>query len=99
MILIASSRGTLANKLLTTNDIILYFLGNLSFFRRLMKSGVLIIVQSDFPNGASKLAKYFAVLYVNAPALETMGLNVSSCNPSPFYSLCTLSISIECTGF
>ena len=62
MILTVSSRGTFVNKLITLNDIILYFLGILSFFRPLMKSGVLIIVQSELPNGASKFAKHFAVL-------------------------------------
>ena len=56
-----------------------------------MKSGVLIIVQSDLPNGANKFAKYFAVLYVAIPTLKIIGLNVNSFHPSPFFSLCTLA--------
>ena len=91
MILIVSSRVTFVNKLITLNDIILYFLGILSFFRPLMKSGVSTIVQSDFPNGANKFAKYFAVLYVAVPTLKIIGLNVNSFHPSPFFSSCTLA--------
>ena len=53
-------------------------------FRRLIKSGVLIIVWSDFPNGASKVAIYFAVLHVAAPMLETIDVDVNSFNPSSF---------------
>ena len=45
-----------------------------------MKSAVLIIVQSDFPKGASKFAKYLAVLYVAVTTLEAMSVSVNSFN-------------------
>ena len=39
---------------------------------------MLLIANSDLYNGANKLAKYFAVLYVAVPMLHTIDLNFTS---------------------
>ena len=50
---------------------------------------VLLIVNSNLINGANKLAKYYIVLYVAVPILNTIGLNVKS-SMLLVESLCTL---------
>ena len=62
----------------TSNDSILYPSGTFCFWMYLTNSLVFLIVNSDLLNGANKLAKYFAVLYVAVPMLDTVGLNVKS---------------------
>ena len=59
-------------------DTIIYPSGNFCFWMYLTNSFVLLIVNSDLYNGANKLAKYFAVLYVAMPMLHTIGLNFTS---------------------
>ena len=59
-------------------DTIIYPSGNFCFWMYLTNCFVLLIVNSDLYNGANKLAKYFAVLYVAVPMLHTIGLNFTS---------------------
>ena len=62
----------------TSNDTIIYPSGNFCFWMYLTNSFVLLIVNSDLYDGANKLAKYFAVLYVAVPMLHTIDLNFTS---------------------
>ena len=56
-----SSSGTLVNKFLISNEIILNLLKILSVFNLVIKSFVFDIVCLDFPSGANNSAKYLAV--------------------------------------
>ena len=62
----------------TSNDTIIYPSENFCFWMYLTNSFVLLIVNSDLYNGANKLAKYFAVLYVAVAMFHTIGLNLTS---------------------
>ena len=56
-----SSSGTLVNKFLISNEIILNLLKILSVFNLVIKSFAFDIVCLDFPSGANNSAKYLAV--------------------------------------
>ena len=56
-----SSRGTLVNKLLTSNEIILNLFGILSVFNLEIKSFVFDMVCLHFPSGANNSALYLAI--------------------------------------
>ena len=73
---IVSSNGTFLNNDAASKDTILYLSGTFCCWMYLTNSLVLLIVNSDFLNGANKLAKYFAVSYVAVLILDTIGLNV-----------------------
>ena len=82
-----SSRGTLVNKLLTSNEIILNLFGILSVFNLVIKSFVFDMVCLDFPSGANNSARYLAISYVAVPILEMIGLKVGLSTPSLSLSL------------
>ena len=50
------------------------------------------MLRSDFPNGANREFKNFAISYVAVPMLEIIGHVVSSLSPSPFCNLCTFAV-------
>ena len=82
-----SSRGTLVNKLLTSNEIILNLFGILSVFNLVIKSFVFYMVCLDFPSRANNSARYLPISYVAVSILEMIGLKVSLSTPSLSLSL------------
>ena len=78
IISIVYSDGTFVNNDTTSKDTILYPSGTFCFWMYLTNSFVLVIVYFDFPNGANKLAKYFANSYVAVPILDIIGLSGKS---------------------
>ena len=72
-----SSRGTLVNKLLTSNEIILNLFGILSVFNLVRKSFVFDMVCLDFPSGANNSARYLAISYVVVPKVSLSTLSLS----------------------
>ena len=78
IISIVSSNATFVNNDATSNETIVYPSRNFCFWMYLRNSLVLLIVNSDLLNGANKLAKYFAVLYMAVPILDAIVLNVES---------------------
>ena len=64
---IVLSKGTLVNKILTSNEIILYPFGTFTFLIDLINSELFLTLYADVANGANNLAKYLAVLYVAVP--------------------------------
>ena len=50
------------------------------------------MLRPDFPNGATREFKNFAVSYEAASMLEIIGRIVSSLSPSPFCNLCTFAV-------
>ena len=67
-----SLRGTLVNKLVTSNEIILNLFGILSVFNLVIKSFVFHMVCLDFPSGTNNSARDLAISYVSVPVLEMM---------------------------
>ena len=92
IISVVSSNGTFVNNAATSNDTVLYPSGTFCFWIYLTNFLVLLNVNSDLPNGANKLAKYFAVSYVAVSILDTIGLNVKSSTLS-IESLCAFAFS------
>ena len=90
IISIVCSNGTFVNNDTTSKDTILYPSGTFCFWMYLTNSFVLVIVYFDFPNGANKLAKYFAVSYVAVPILDILGYSGKS-STSFVKSLCTFA--------
>ena len=60
---IVSSRGTLVNKLTTSNETSEWPSGTCLSFMRVIKSFVLCVVYSDLANGRRRDARCFAISY------------------------------------
>ena len=71
-----SSKGTLVNKLDTSNEIRVSFAVAVHLFSSLINDRVLSTVYSDVARGARSFAKYLDVLYVAVPMFDTIGLLV-----------------------
>jgi hypothetical protein len=87
-----SSKGTLVNKLDTSNEMRVSFDVAVHLFSSLIKDRVLSTVYSDVARGAKSFSKYLDVLYVAVPMFDTIG-RIGNIDGPPFSgTLCTFAV-------
>ena len=79
MISIVNSRGTLVNKLVTSNDT--NFRSFVIFRPISRKCFMLLTLYSESFRSANNFARYLAVLWIAVPMFETIGRNGSLSTP------------------